>query len=141
MSIEVLYTAESTVTGGRNGHVKSSDGVIDLNIKMPKSMGGEGGNVSNPEQLFSAGYAACFDGALNLVASMQRKKIQSQTTAKVSIGKNKEGGFDLAAEIISEMQGVSQEEADELIRMADQVCPYSRATRGNIEVKLTAIAK
>lgn len=141
MSLEILYTAESTVVGGREGHVKSSDGLIDMQVTMPKTMGGKGDKATNPEQLFSATYATCFDGALNLVAMMAKHKIQSQTTAKVSIGKNAEGGFDIAAEIISEIAGVSQEVADELINTAHQVCPYSRATRGNIEVTLKAIAK
>lgn len=141
MSLEILYTAESTVVGGREGHVKSSDGLIDIDVSMPKTMGGKGELKSNPELLFSAGYAACFDGALNLVAMMQKHKIQSQTTAKVSIGKNAEGGFDLAVEIISEIEGVGQDTATELVNTAHQVCPYSRATRGNIEVTVKAIAK
>lgn len=141
MSIEVLYTAESTVVGGREGHVKSSDGIIDFQVSMPKTMGGKGEVKTNPEQLFSAGYASCFDGALNLVAMMQKQKIASTTTAKVSIGKNAEGGFDLAVEIISEIEGVDQNTATELVNTAHQVCPYSRATRGNIDVTVKAIAK
>ena len=141
MSLEILYTAESTVVGGREGHVKSTDGLIDMKVSMPKTMGGKGETATNPEQLFSAGYAACFDGALNMVAMMQKQRIQSQTTTKVSFGKNPEGGFDLAVEIVSEISGVDQSVADELVNTAHQVCPYSRATRGNIEVKVKAIAK
>jgi lipoyl-dependent peroxiredoxin len=141
MSLEILYTAESTVVGGREGHVKSSDGIIDMKISMPKGLGGKGEIASNPEQLFSAAYATCFDGALNLVASMQKKRIKSQTTIKVSIGKNPEGGLDLAADIVSEIEGVDQATATELVNAAHQFCPYSRATRGNIDVTIKAIAK
>ncbi len=141
MGIEVLYTAEAKANGGREGHVKSSDGKIDMKVSMPKSMAGAGDSGSNPEQLFAAGYSACFDGALNLVARMQRKDIKSETTVKASIGKNAEGGFDLEVEIISEISGVSQAEADELVNAAHQVCPYSRATRNNIDVTVKAIAK
>ena len=140
MSLEILYTAESSVVGGREGHVKSSDGIIDMKVSMPKGMGGKGEANTNPEQLFSAGYAACFDGALNLVAMMAKHKVETKTTAKVSIGKNAEGGFDICAEITSEIKGVSQEIADELMNTAHQVCPYSRATRGNIDVAIKAIA-
>jgi Ohr subfamily peroxiredoxin len=141
MSLEILYTAEATVQGGREGQVKSSDGKIDMKVTMPKTLGGSGSEGTNPEQLFAAGYSACFDSALNLVAMMQKVRIKSETTAKVSIGKNAEGGFDICAEIICEISGVDQAKADELIEAAHQVCPYSRATRGNIDVALKAIAK
>ncbi len=141
MSLEILYTAESTVVGGREGHVKSTDGIIDIDVSMPKGLGGKGEANANPELLFSAGYAACFDGALNLMAKMQKVTIKSQTTVKVSIGKNAEGGLDLAADIVSEIEGVDQNKATELVNAAHQFCPYSRATRGNIEVTIKAIAK
>lgn len=134
----VLYTAAATATGGREGNVKSSDGVLDIDVRIPKEMGGAGGVYSNPEQLFAAGYAACFDSALSHVA--RTAKITTGTTevtAKVSIGKNDAGGFSLAVEMHAKIPGVDQATAEDLIAKAHQVCPYSNATRGNVEVKLT----
>jgi Ohr subfamily peroxiredoxin len=134
----VLYTAGATATGGREGHVKSSDGVLDLDVRVPKEMGGAGGAYSNPEQLFAAGYAACFDSALAHVA--RAGKITTGTTevtAKVSIGKNDAGGFALAVELHARIPGVDLSVAQDLIAKAHQVCPYSNATRGNVGVNLT----
>ena len=141
MSIEVVYTAESTATGGgRDGHVKSTDGKIDLDTRPPKEMGGSGEGV-NPELLFSAGYAACFLGALRLVAT-QREDRRSTTpagiTAQIGFGKDSEGGFGLTAHLIGYLPGLEQSVADELMQKAHGVCPYSKATRGNIDVKLSA---
>lgn len=136
-----LYTASSTATGGRQGHVKSSDNVLDLELTVPKGLGGQGEEgKTNPEQLFSAGYSACFDSALQLVAGKAKKKINSAVTAAVSIAKAGEG-FGLAVELTAEIEGVTQEEAEELVEKANQICPYSRAINGNVEVKKTAIAK
>jgi Ohr subfamily peroxiredoxin len=138
--VDVLYTAEATATGdGRNGEVHSSDGVIDEKLVMPKEMGGAGGLFTNPEQLFAAGYAACFHSALRLVAG-QRKVALSETTinAKVGIGPDGKGGFGLAVELVAHLPGVDQATADELVAQAHQVCPYSNATRGNIDVKVSA---
>ncbi|ARI75718.1 organic hydroperoxide resistance protein [Halobacillus mangrovi] len=136
----VLYTAKATAEGGRQGHVKSSDDTLNLDLSMPKSLGGtEKQGTTNPEQLFSAGYAACFDSALQLVASQMKKKIESSVTAEVSIGKQ-DGGFGLSAKLYVEIKDVSQEEAEELVEKAHGVCPYSRATRGNMEVELEAKA-
>lgn len=136
-----LYTATSTATGGRQGHVKSSDGILDLELTVPKGLGGRGeAGKTNPEQLFSAGYSACFDSALQLVASQTKKKIDSTVTADVSIAKAGEG-FGLAVELKVEIEGVTQEEAEDLVEKAHQICPYSRAIEGNVEVKKTAIAK
>jgi Ohr subfamily peroxiredoxin len=134
----VLYTAAATATGGREGHVTSSDGVLDLDVRVPKEMGGAGGAYSNPEQLFAAGYAACFDSALNHVS--RTAKITTGTTevtAKVGIGKNDAGGFSLTVELHARIPDVDLATAQDLIAKAHQVCPYSNATRGNIEVKLT----
>lgn len=132
---EVLFTSKATAKNGREGHVKSDDGLIDLQLTMPNS--NDDKNGSNPEQLFAAAYAACYDGALNLVASKEKKKIDSTTTAAVSFLKDPEdGGFKIAATLNIEMSGVSQKEAEDLAEKAHQTCPYSKATRGNIEVTL-----
>ena len=138
---KALYTAKATAQGGRKGTVTSSDGTIDFELSMPKSLGGqEKEGSTNPEQLFAAGYSACFDSALQLVASQAKKAIESVITAKVSIGKEGEG-FGLAVQLDVEIKGVDQEEAEELVHKAHQVCPYSRATRNNIEVTLNTTAK
>jgi osmotically inducible protein OsmC len=134
----ILYTAEATATGGREGHVRSADGVLDLDVRVPKEMGGGGGAYSNPEQLFAAGYAACFDSALNhVIRSAKITTDTTEVTAYVGIGKNDAGGFSLTVELHARIPGVDQAIAQDLITKAHQVCPYSNATRGNIEVKLT----
>ena len=133
-----LYTAHATATGGRDGHVTSSDNVLDLDVRTPRELGGAGGVYSNPEQLFAAGYAACFDSALNLVARMAKVKTGITTvTADVSIGKLDTGGFGLAVTLDVNVPGVDQAVAEELVEKAHQVCPYSNATRGNIPVTLS----
>jgi lipoyl-dependent peroxiredoxin len=138
--MEKLYEASVTVKGGRNGHVKSDDGVIDMPVRMPKGLGGEGGEYTNPEQLFAAAYSACFDGALNLVARMDRIKLkETVTTAKVAINKNSEGGLDISAILEIHIPEIEKDIAETLINKAHQVCPYSRATRNNIEVQLKLV--
>ncbi|MGV0715022.1 organic hydroperoxide resistance protein [Mycolicibacterium sp. XJ662] len=140
MSIEVVFTQESTATGGgREGHVKSSTGKIDLNTNHPKEMGGSG-EGTNPEELFSAGYAACFLGALRLVAKNNDINLDDATaiTAQVGFGKDADGGFAINAHLIGYLPGLDQSGADDLMNKAHQVCPYSKATRGNIDVKLSA---
>ncbi|WP_161878299.1 organic hydroperoxide resistance protein [Alkalibacterium sp. MB6] len=135
-----LYTASSKATGGRQGNVKSSDGTLDLDLSIPKGLGGkEVEGTTNPEQLFSAGYAACFDSALQLVARQAKKKTTSAVTAEVSIEK-KLKGFGLAVSLHIEIEGVTQEEAEKLVEDAHQVCPYSRAIEGNVKVKKTVKA-
>jgi osmotically inducible protein OsmC len=137
--MKTLYTAVATVHGGREGHVKSDDGVLDLDLKMPKSMGGPGGGGSNPEQLFAAGYAACFESALRLVARREKRPLKdAQITAHVSLIAGEAGEFGLGVELHGKIDGLSPEEARTLMQAAHEVCPYSRATRGNIEVKLIA---
>lgn len=132
-----LYTATATAHGGREGHVKSSDGVIDLQLKMPKELGGPGGAFTNPEQLFAAGYSACFEGALRLVARMQKLPItDAHIRADVTIGKTDDGGFGLKVALTGRIAGLDREAAQKLMEAAHQVCPYSRATRNNIEVTL-----
>jgi len=140
VSIEVLYTAEATASGGgRDGHVKSSDDRIDLDTRPPKAAGGSG-EGTNPEQLFAAGYATCFLGALLLVARTEGVKIDSATgvTAQVGFGKDGDNGYGINAHLIGYLPGLSQDDADELMDKAHQVCPYSKATRGNIDVALSA---
>jgi lipoyl-dependent peroxiredoxin len=140
MSIELVFTSESTATvGGREGHVKSSTGRIDLNTNHPKEMGGSG-EGTNPEELFSAGYAACFLGALRLVARNEKIDLDdaSGITAQIGFGEDPAGGFGLNAHLIGYLPGLEQDAADELMDKAHQVCPYSKATRGNIDVKLSA---
>ena len=132
-----LYTAIATTTGGREGHTQSDNGVLDFNIEIPKEMGGRGGDFTNPEQLFAAGYSACFDSALNLVARTKKIRVKNTSvTASVSIGSNDAGGFELAVDLGVTVPGIERALAQKLMEAAHQVCPYSNATRGNIEVKL-----
>ncbi|MDH6356178.1 organic hydroperoxide resistance protein [Parabacteroides sp. PF5-9] len=133
--MEALYTAKATSTGGRSGNVKSADGVINLELRPPKEMGGPGGNYSNPEQLFAAGYAACFSGAFGHMALQKNIRVRPIITAEVTINKDGEG-FKLSVVMDIKVPGVSQKEAEELAEAAHQFCPYSKATRNNIDVKL-----
>lgn len=134
--VKKLYTASVTSIGGRNGSVKSSDGVLDLQVRLPKELGGSGGAFTNPEQLFAAGYAACFNSALQHVAREQKIKITSTVKADVSIGPNDAGGFGLAVVLNVRVEGIDKEAIQKLVTTAHQVCPYSNATRNNIEVTL-----
>ncbi|EEI93545.1 peroxiredoxin, Ohr subfamily [Sphingobacterium spiritivorum ATCC 33300] len=136
--MKTLYTAVATATGGRNGHVKTDNEVLDLQVRMPKELGGANNDYTNPEQLFAAGYAACFDSALNLVISKSNIKTgETSVTAHVGIGSLEGGGFGLEAELIVNIPGIELKEAQTLVEKAHRICPYSNATRGNIEVKLT----
>ena len=137
MPEKVLYTAVATADGdGRNGHVRSNDGLLDADVRIPKEMGGAGG-ATNPEQLFAAGYSACFLSALKATSQQHGVKIEdAAVTAEVGIGPNAAGGFELAVTLHVELGGVTQEEAEKAVEVAHQVCPYSNATRGNVEVTL-----
>ncbi|MGA8252528.1 MAG: organic hydroperoxide resistance protein [Mycobacterium sp.] len=140
MTIEVVYTTESTATGGgRDGHVTSADGRIDLDTRPPKAMGGSG-EGTNPEQLFSAGYAACFLGALRLVAGKSKVKLDDATnvTVEIGFGKDSEGGFGITGKVVGYLPGLDESAARDLVEQAHQVCPYSKATRGNIDVEISA---
>ncbi|WP_104107630.1 organic hydroperoxide resistance protein [Nocardioides sp. 616] len=136
--MKTLYTASAVATGdGRNGHIESTDGILVADVRTPKEMGGAGG-ATNPEQLFAAGYAACFHSALRLVAQQAGADVaESEVVADVSIGDNGNGGFQLAVGLEVTLPSVPREEAEKLVEQAHQVCPYSNATRGNIEVTLT----
>ena len=135
--MKILYTAEATATGGRNGHIKSNNGILDVGVRTPKALGGTDDNYTNPEQLFAGGYAACFDSALNLVIKQGKLSTGATTvTAEVSIGQIENGGFGLAVALSVNIPGVSIADAQALADRAHEVCPYSNATRGNIEVNI-----
>jgi osmotically inducible protein OsmC len=138
--MDVLYTATAHATGdGRNGHATSDDGILDLDLQVPKSMGGAGG-ATNPEQLFAAGYAACFHSALKVVAGREKADVSgSEVSASVGIGTIAGGGFGLQVELDVSIPALDHDAAMALVEQAHQVCPYSNATRGNIEVTLTVV--
>jgi Ohr subfamily peroxiredoxin len=135
--MEIAYTASALSTGdGRNGHVSTSDGLLDVDLAIPKEMGGPGGGL-NPEQLFAAGYAACFHSALRGIARSQKLDlVDDSVTSEVGIGSNGAGGYGLAVTLRVELPGLEQPQADALVEAAHQVCPYSNATRGNVDVQL-----
>jgi osmotically inducible protein OsmC len=138
--MDVLYTATAHATGdGRNGHATSDDGILDLDLRIPKAMGGSGG-ATNPEQLFAAGYAACFHSALKVVAGREKADVTgSEVSASVGIGTIPGGGFGLQVELDVSIPALDHDAAMALVEQAHQVCPYSNATRGNIEVTLTVV--
>ena len=136
--MKVLYTAVATAKGGREGHVKTDDGVLEADLRIPKSMSGPGGGT-NPEQLFAAGYSACFESALRVVARMQQKPLTDATiTAHVTLSATPDRRYLLSVELHGKIEGVDKAEAQALMEAAHQVCPYSNATRGNVDVKLIA---
>ena len=136
---KAIYTAEAHVVGGRaDGHGKTSDGALEVDLRLPAEMGGEGGGT-NPEQLFAVGYAACFEGALGAVS--RREKVETddiEIDSKVSLLPGENRTFKIAVELHVTLPSIEGDEAVELVREAHKVCPYSNATRGNIDVKLTA---
>lgn len=135
--MKILYTAQVTTTGGRNGQVVSDNGVLDLQVRAPKAMGGANDEYTNPEQLFAAGYAACFDSALNHTIRLEKVETgETSVKAKVSIGPLDGGAFGLAVELAVNISNVSIEEANRLTERAHQVCPYSNATKNNIPVSI-----
>lgn len=136
----VAYTAKATATGGREGVVKSDDGRLDVSLSTPKGLGGDDGQGTNPEQLFAAGYAACFIGALKFVAGQQKLSLPSSThiNSEVSIG-GIENGFGIAVKLAISLGDMDKTQAQALVEKAHQVCPYSNATRGNIDVELAII--
>ena len=137
--IKPLYTAEATAVGGRDGHVRSADGNLDTDVKPPVEMGGPGG-ATNPEELFAAGYAACFQSAMGVVARRQKVSVDGSTVAaKVTIGTIEGGGFGLAVQLDVHIPDVDDSTVQSIIEAAHEVCPYSNATRGNIAVTLVAV--
>jgi Ohr subfamily peroxiredoxin len=141
MSVQASYEAEGTAWGGRDGRAASSDGRLDFQLSIPKEMGGPGGEGTNPEQLFAVGYAACFHSALKLVAGKEHLDVSaSAISVRIGIGKDDaDGGFGLRAEIVGELPGMAADEARSLMDKAHTVCPYSKATRSNIEVTLSVV--
>jgi Ohr subfamily peroxiredoxin len=138
-SLDVLYTAVATAENGRDGRVASDDGKLDVIVNPPEEMGGSGAGT-NPEQLFAAGYSACFQGALGAVARLAKTDITgSRVTAKVSLGKTPEGAYNLTVEMAVSIPTVDGATAKELVEKAHEMCPYSNATRGNIAVELTVV--
>jgi Ohr subfamily peroxiredoxin len=134
-----LYTAEATVHGGRDGHGRSSDGVLDLDIKPPVEVGGPGG-ATNPEQLFALGYAACFQSAMSVVGRrMKTDTSASEVTGRVTLGTIDGGGFGIAVELDVHIPDVDEATARKVVDAAHEVCPYSNATRGNVEVTLKIV--
>jgi Ohr subfamily peroxiredoxin len=140
MALDIVYTAVALATGdGRNGHARSEDGQLDLDLRVPKEMGGPGG-ATNPEQLFAVGYAACFHSALKVVGQREKADVNgTEVSASVGIGATPEGGFGLAVDLDVSVPNVDRAAAERLVELAHQVCPYSNATRGNIDVKLTVV--
>lgn len=135
--MKALYIAHATSTGGRDGRAISSDGILDVKLATPKELGGAGGAATNPEQLFAAGYSACFIGALKFVAAQSKRQLPGETsiTADVGIGQI-EGGFGLDIDLRISLPGLEQADAQALVDAAHKVCPYSNATRGNVDVRL-----
>ena len=144
MAIEkALYTAQATSTGGRTGTTESSDGKIRMQLSTPKALGGDDGPGTNPEQLFASGYSACFIGAMKAVAARQKVSLPANVSIKadVSIGPmaGKPGAFGIAVAMAITVPGVDKNTAESLVKAAHEVCPYSNATRGNIDVTLTIV--
>ena len=137
--MKTLYTAVATATGGRTGHAESDDSILAVDLAIPKEMGGVSGVGTNPEQLFAAGYAACFGSALDYLA--KQRKIETgevSVTANIGIGPNDTGSFSLSAALTVVVPALSQADAEALVADAHQVCPYSNAVKGNVDVALTA---
>ncbi|MES2070637.1 MAG: organic hydroperoxide resistance protein, partial [Pseudomonadota bacterium] len=138
---QVLYTASATATGGRDGRAVSSDNQLSVKLTTPKELGGAGGEGTNPEQMFAAGYSACFIGAMKFVAAATKVTLPAETSinGQVGIGPNDKGGFGLTVALNVTIPGMDKAEAQALVDKAHQVCPYSNATRGNIDVKITVL--
>ncbi|MBM7404527.1 MULTISPECIES: organic hydroperoxide resistance protein [Sphingomonas] len=138
MSIDVKYRTSATATGGRDGRARSEDGRLEVQLATPKELGGAGGEGTNPEQLFAAGYAACFLGALKVAGQQLKVRVPAETsiTATVGIGPRSEGGFGITADLEVTLPGVDRAEAQKVVEAAHQICPYSNATRNNVDVGL-----
>lgn len=139
MSVDVKYTTRATATGGRDGRSKTEDGTLDVKLVVPKELGGPGGDGANPEKLFAVGYSACFLGALRFVAGQEKVAIPADATvtAEVGIGPRSDGGFGITANLTIRAPGVDRAKLQDLVQKAHFVCPYSNATRNNLDVGLT----
>ncbi|QMV17801.1 Ohr family peroxiredoxin [Granulicella sp. 5B5] len=141
MSVDVKYKTSATAVGGRDGKTRTEDGKIDLQLAIPKELGGPGGEGTNPEQLFAAGYAACFLGAVKVAGQQLKVRIPSDAavTATVGIGARSEGGFGITAELGVRLPGIDQTQAQQVVELAHQICPYSNATRNNVDVSVNVL--
>ncbi|GAA4025013.1 organic hydroperoxide resistance protein [Actimicrobium antarcticum] len=139
--MQIIYTAEATTTGGRDGRSISSDKQLDVKLTTPQAMGGSGGDGTNPEQLFAAGYSACFIGAMKFVGAATKVAVPADTSvhAEVGIGPNDKGGFGIAVTLNIALPGMDKDVAQTLVNKAHEVCPYSNATRGNVDVKIVLV--
>ncbi|MBR9766506.1 MAG: organic hydroperoxide resistance protein [Rhodobacteraceae bacterium] len=141
MTVQVLYSTTATATGGRTGHAATADARLSVDLSTPKELGGDGGAGTNPEQLFAAGYSACFLGALKVAGQQAKVKIPetAEITATVGIGPRAAGGFGITAALAISLPGIDRAEAEALIAAAHQICPYSNATRNNVDVELSLV--
>jgi Ohr subfamily peroxiredoxin len=141
MPVQVIYKTHATATGGRDGAAKSDDGSVDVKLVIPKEMGGPGGVGANPEKLFAAGYSACFLGAMKAVSGQVGVKVpaDASVTGTVGFGPRSEGGYGITVDLAVSLPGVEAEAGERLIKAAHEVCPYSNATRGNVDVGLSLV--
>jgi len=141
MSVNVIYKTNATATGGRDGRARTEDGTVDVNLVVPKEMGGAGGEGANPEKLFAAGYSACFLGAMKAVSGKEGVKVPADATvtATIGFGPRSEGGYGITADLAIDLPGVDRADAERLVQAAHEVCPYSNATRNNVDVGLTVV--
>ena len=141
MTIDVKYETQASATGGRDGHARTQDGTLDVKLSTPRELGGAGGEGTNPEQLFAAGYSACFIGALKVAGQQLKVKVKVpddvSVSAKVGIGPRAAGGFGITTDLTIALPGLDRTLAEQLVEAAHQICPYSNATRGNVNVGLT----
>ena len=139
MSVEVKYTAHASATGGRDGRAKTDDGSLDVKLTTPKELGGAGGEGDNPEQLFAMGYSACFIGAMKVASGQTKIKVPNDVSvnAEVGIGPRSAGGFGIAVKLNVSLPGLDKADAEKLVETAHTICPYSNATRGNVDVTTT----
>ncbi|BCI71956.1 peroxiredoxin, Ohr subfamily protein [Sphingomonas sp. S17] len=139
MGVKAIYKTKATATGGRDGATRSEDGSVDVKLVVPKEMGGPGGEGANPEKLFAAGYSACFLGAMKAVSGKEGVRVppDATVTAEIGFGPRDEGGYGITADLTVNLPGVDRADAERLMRAAHEVCPYSNATRGNVDVGLT----
>lgn len=135
-NVEMRYTAVATACGGRAGEVKTDDGVLDLKVSCPKEFGGEDNGYTNPEQLFAAGWAACFDNAVLTLAKARRAEITSSTTVEITLGLQEDKSYGLSAVIHTKIEGVDNAVAQRIVDAAHKICPYSKAVKGNIDIKI-----
>lgn len=139
--MKTMYEARATATGGRDGRTATDDGKVDFKLSIPEGLGGKGGDGTNPEQLFAAGYAACFLSAVKAAAPKHNVKVpdDAKVTSVVGIGRRNDGGFGLTVRLTVELPGIEREDAEQVVRAAHEICPYSHAIRNNVEVDLGVV--